>query len=141
MATSARLVGVGVFVLGGLLLFTLGLFMIGDRQMLFAKKFVIYTEFKKITGLQPGAIVRVSGAKAGAITEILPPNTPSEKFRVKLEIAEDLHQLVAPTRSRRSRRKVWSAGAFSGSAQGRPPRCPWPPPRRLPARSRSTSLN
>ena len=39
--------------------------MIGDRQMAFAKKFTIYTEFKKITGLQPGGIVRVSGAKAG----------------------------------------------------------------------------
>ena len=94
MATPARLAGVGVFVLGGLLLFAVGLFMIGDRQMAFAKKFTIYTEFKKITGLQPGAIVRVSGAKAGSITEILPPNRPSEKFRVKLEITEDLHQLV-----------------------------------------------
>src|SRR5688500_20085814 len=68
--------------------------MIGDRQMAFARKFTVYTEFKKITGLQPGAIVRVSGAKAGSITQILPPNTPSEKFRVKLEITEDLHQLV-----------------------------------------------
>ena len=94
MATPARLAGVGVFVLGGLILFTVGLFMIGDRQMAFAKKFTVYTEFKKITGLQPGAIVRVSGAKAGSITEILPPNRPSEKFRVKLEITENLHQLV-----------------------------------------------
>jgi phospholipid/cholesterol/gamma-HCH transport system substrate-binding protein len=94
VATPARLAGVGAFVLGGLVLFSLGLFLIGDRQMAFAKKFTIYTEFKTITGLQPGAIVRVLGAKAGSITEILPPNTPSEKFRVKLEITEDLHQLV-----------------------------------------------
>jgi phospholipid/cholesterol/gamma-HCH transport system substrate-binding protein len=94
MATPARLAGVGVFVLGGLLLFTVGLFMIGDRQMAFAKKFVVYTQFKKITGLQPGAIVRVSGAKAGTITQIIPPATPSEKFRVKVEMTEDLHQLV-----------------------------------------------
>jgi phospholipid/cholesterol/gamma-HCH transport system substrate-binding protein len=36
----------------------------------------------------------VSGAKAGSITEILPPTTPSEKFRLKLELTEDLHQLV-----------------------------------------------
>ncbi len=28
--------------------------MIGDRQMAFAEKFTIYTEFKKITGLQAG---------------------------------------------------------------------------------------
>src|SRR5688572_27714229 len=62
--------------------------------MAFATKFTVYTEFKKITGLQPGAIVRVSGAKAGSITQILPPNKPSEKFRVELEITEDIHQLV-----------------------------------------------
>src|SRR6185295_16762905 len=92
--TPARLAGVGVFVVGGLLLFTVGLFMIGDRQMAFAKKFKVYTEFKKITGLQPGAIIRVSGAKAGAIKQIDPPSTPGGKFRVKLEITEDLHQLV-----------------------------------------------
>ena len=78
MATPARAAGVGVFVVGGLLLFAVGLFMIGDRQMAFAKKVTLYTEFNRITALQPGAIVRVSGAKAGAITEITPPNTPSE---------------------------------------------------------------
>lgn len=94
MATPGRLVGVGVFVLGGLLLFAAGLFMIGDRQMAFAKKFTVYTEFKKITGLQPGAVVRVRGAKAGSITQILPPDTPSGKFRVQFEITQDLHQLV-----------------------------------------------
>jgi phospholipid/cholesterol/gamma-HCH transport system substrate-binding protein len=90
----ARLAGVGVFVLGGLLLFALGLFLIGDRQMAFATKFTVYTEFTKITGLQPGAIVRVSGAKAGSVTQIVPPSSPTEKFRVQLEVIEDLHQLV-----------------------------------------------
>jgi phospholipid/cholesterol/gamma-HCH transport system substrate-binding protein len=92
--SSARLVGIGVFVVSGLLLFGIGLFMIGDRQMAFAKKFVIYTGFTKITGLQPGAIVRVSGAKAGTVKEIVPPSRPSDKFRVKLEITDELHPLV-----------------------------------------------
>jgi phospholipid/cholesterol/gamma-HCH transport system substrate-binding protein len=94
MATPARLAGVGVFVLGGLVLFALGLFMIGDRQMAFTKRFTVYTEFTKITGLQPGAVVRVLGAKAGTIKQILPPNSPGEKFRVRLEVVESLHQLV-----------------------------------------------
>lgn len=94
MAAPARLAGVGAFVIGGLLLFAVGLFMIGDRQMAFAKTFTLYTEFTKVTGLQPGAIVRVSGAKAGSITQILPPATPDDKFRVKLQIVETLHQLV-----------------------------------------------
>jgi phospholipid/cholesterol/gamma-HCH transport system substrate-binding protein len=93
-ATPARLAGVGVFVLAGLVLFAVGLFMIGDRQMAFSKTFTLYAEFAKITGLQPGAIVRVSGAKAGSVKQILPPNSPAEKFRVRLDIREDLHALV-----------------------------------------------
>jgi phospholipid/cholesterol/gamma-HCH transport system substrate-binding protein len=94
VSTPARLAGIGVFVIGGLLLFTIGLFMIGDRQMAFAKKFTIYADFARVTGLQPGAIVRVSGAKAGSVKEIIPPSRPSEKFKVRLEITEELHPLV-----------------------------------------------
>ena len=94
MATPARLAGVGLFVLAGLLLFAIGLFMIGERQLAFARKLVVYTEFSNITGLQPGAIVRVSGATAGSVTDITPPADPDGKFRARVEITEDLHQLV-----------------------------------------------
>jgi phospholipid/cholesterol/gamma-HCH transport system substrate-binding protein len=94
MATPARLAGVGVFVLLGVALFAVALFMIGERQLAFARKFVVYAEFRSITGLQPGAIVRVSGAPAGSVTEIEAPDRPSGKFRARLEITEDLHQLV-----------------------------------------------
>jgi phospholipid/cholesterol/gamma-HCH transport system substrate-binding protein len=118
VATPARLAGVGVFVLGGLLLFTAALFMIGDRQMAFAKKFTVYTEFKKITGLQPGAVVRVRGAKAGSITEILPPNTPSGKFRVKLEITEDLRQLVRTDSLATIETEGLVGGSFLGIGMG-----------------------
>jgi len=89
-----RLVGVGVFVIVGLLLFAVGLFMIGDRQMAFARRFTIYTEFARVSGLQPGSIVRVSGAKGGEVKDIEVPNTPAKKFRVRLEITENLHPLI-----------------------------------------------
>ena len=94
MATPARLAGVGIFVLVGVALFAIALFMIGERQLAFAQKFVVYTEFTTITGLQPGAIVRVSGAPAGSVTGIEAPGGPDDKFRARLEITEDLHQLV-----------------------------------------------
>jgi phospholipid/cholesterol/gamma-HCH transport system substrate-binding protein len=92
--TRERLAGVGAFVIAGVVLFAIAVFMIGDRQMAFSRRVAIYTEFRTITGLQPGAIVRVSGAKAGSVQEIEPPADPSGKFRVRLEITEDLHQLV-----------------------------------------------
>lgn len=94
MASPARLAGVGVFVLGTLLLFGTALFLIADRQMAFARRVVIYTEFSKITGLQPGALVRVSGARAGSVEDIDVPATPAAKFRVRLQIVENLHRLV-----------------------------------------------
>ncbi len=93
-ASPARLAGVGVFVLATLLLFGVAVFMIGDRQNAFTKRFALNTEFAKVTGLQPGAIVRVSGARAGEVTDILPPSQPAGKFRVQMQVTEELHQLV-----------------------------------------------
>ena len=94
MTPSARLVGVGVFIIAGVALFTVALFMIGDRQMAFTRRFTLYTEFARVSGLQPGSIVRVSGAKAGQVKDIEVPNTPAKKFRVRMDITEDLHSLI-----------------------------------------------
>lgn len=94
MASPARLAGVGIFVLGAVLLFGVAVFMIGDRQMAFTRRFELYTEIGKVTGLQPGAVVRVSGARAGEVTEITPPAQPAGKFRIRLQVTEELHQLV-----------------------------------------------
>src|SRR5918992_141939 len=57
--THTRLIGVGAFVIGGILLFAVGLFMIGNRRMLFVDRFQVDAEFAKVTGLQKGAIMRV----------------------------------------------------------------------------------
>src|SRR5919198_3902990 len=117
-AASTRLAGVGVFVLAGLLLFAVALFMIGDRQMAFARKFTIYTQFAKITGLAPGAIVRVAGAKAGEVKAILPPDRPTDKFKVKLEITEDLHPLVRTDSVATIETEGLVGGAFLGVSTG-----------------------
>jgi phospholipid/cholesterol/gamma-HCH transport system substrate-binding protein len=91
---SSKLVGAGAFIVIGLLLFTVGLFMIGERRMLFEDRMVVYTEFAKLGQLQMGAVVRVAGADAGEVTEIAIPSSPAGKFRVKMEIREELHGLV-----------------------------------------------
>jgi phospholipid/cholesterol/gamma-HCH transport system substrate-binding protein len=94
VANPARLAGVGLFVLVAIVLFGVAIFMVGDRHEAFSKKFVVYTEFAKVTGLQDGALVRVSGARGGEVTAIQPPTMPSAKFRVRLEVIEELHELV-----------------------------------------------
>ena len=89
-----RLPIVGAFVVGGLLLFAVGLFLIGDRRMLFSETFEVYAEFSQIAGLQNGATVRVGGMDAGEVESIHIPASPSAKFRVKLRVREDLHGLL-----------------------------------------------
>jgi phospholipid/cholesterol/gamma-HCH transport system substrate-binding protein len=89
-----RLVFVGAFVLLGVLLFAVGLFLIGNRRMLFDHTFGANAEFANIGGLQNGAIVRVAGMDAGEVDEIHVPASPSGRFRVHLRLREDLHPLI-----------------------------------------------
>jgi phospholipid/cholesterol/gamma-HCH transport system substrate-binding protein len=91
---STKLAGAGAFVVLGVLLFTVGLFMIGERRMLFEDRFEVHTEFARLGQLEIGAVVRVGGMDAGEVTEIRIPASPAQKFRVKMELREDLHGLV-----------------------------------------------
>ena len=89
-----RLIGIGVFVAGGILLFVLGLFLIGERRLMFADQFEVSAGFAEISGLQTGAVVRVSGMDAGEVTAIRVPLSPSGRFQVRMRVREDLRQLV-----------------------------------------------
>lgn len=89
-----RLAAVGAFVIGGLLLFAAGLFLIGDRRMLFTDTFRVYAEFKQVAALDTGAKVRVSGADAGEVEEIRVPEGPSGRFRVRMRVRSDLRPLI-----------------------------------------------
>lgn len=91
---SRKLVGAGAFVVAGALLFTVALFMIGERRMLFEDRFDLYTEFARLGQLEVGAVVRVAGMDAGEVLDIRVPASPAEKFRVRMSIREDLHGLV-----------------------------------------------
>ncbi|HEU4927999.1 MAG TPA: MlaD family protein [Vicinamibacterales bacterium] len=89
-----RLAAVGAFVIGGLLLFAAGLFLIGDRRMLFTDTVRVYAEFKQVAALDTGAKVRVSGADAGEVEEIRVPEGPSGRFRVRMRVRSDLRPLI-----------------------------------------------
>src|SRR5436190_10874735 len=84
----------GAFVIGGLVLFGVGLFLIGDRRMLFSKSAEFYTEFAQINALEAGGKVRVWGMDAGEIVEIRVPPGPGSKFRLKLKIVEKMFPVI-----------------------------------------------
>jgi phospholipid/cholesterol/gamma-HCH transport system substrate-binding protein len=85
---------VGLFVLAGLTLFTVGLFLIGNRHEAFARHVDYYAEFMNLAGLTKGSKVQVGGMDAGQVMDIGVPDSPSGRFRVKLRINERLQGLV-----------------------------------------------
>jgi phospholipid/cholesterol/gamma-HCH transport system substrate-binding protein len=85
---------VGIFVIAGLALFAVGLFLVGNRHEAFARHIDYYAEFTNLAGLTKGAKVQVGGMDAGQIVNIGIPDSPSSRFRVELRIDEKLHGLV-----------------------------------------------
>lgn len=85
---------VGVFVLGTIALFAAGLFMIGDRRLLFTGHFEVSTTLAKVTGLEVGTRVRLAGLDAGEVLEIRVPPAPSGRFLVRMRVREDVRPLV-----------------------------------------------
>jgi phospholipid/cholesterol/gamma-HCH transport system substrate-binding protein len=85
---------VGIFVGGCLVLFGVGMFLIGNSNQLFTKSFNVYADFSKITGIQTGGKVRVAGMDAGTVTRIEVPLRPEAKFRIHFRIMEKLHPIV-----------------------------------------------
>ena len=91
---SPRLALVGAFVIGGLLLFAVGLFMIGDRRLLFSEQFEIEADFGNVAGVEISTAVRLSGMPAGEVIGIEIPDAPGGRFVVRMRVREDLHALV-----------------------------------------------
>jgi len=60
----------GIFVSVGLLIFTAGIYFIGQKQQLFNNTFTISGIFKDISGLEVGNNVRFSGINVGVISTI-----------------------------------------------------------------------
>ena len=87
-------VSIGLFVVGGLLLFGIGMIVIGDRHQAFARRTEYYSEFVNLAGLEKGAKVRVAGMDAGKVLAIGVPDSPSSRFRVKWRIDAKLCGLV-----------------------------------------------
>ena len=85
---------VAAFVIVGIFLFGLSLFLIGDQHKAFSHRIDLYTDLANVNGLIPGSHVRVSGYDAGQISHIEIPSRPSGKFRLTLHVDEKLKTLI-----------------------------------------------
>lgn len=131
---SAKAVGAGAFVVIGGLLFAAALFMIGERRMLFEERFTVYTEFARLGQLEPGAIVRVAGINAGEVSDIQVPTSPARKFRVEMEVREDLRPLLRADSVAAIQTEGLVGGVFVNIASGTEQAPPLPEDGTIPSR-------
>ncbi|AUX33722.1 ABC transporter substrate-binding protein [Sorangium cellulosum] len=85
----ARDLKVGLFVLAGLVLSAVVIFLIGDERRLFDSSVEFSTSFSDVQGLKPGAPIRMGGIDIGHVAEVgYGPDPKDTKIYVKLEIVE-----------------------------------------------------
>jgi phospholipid/cholesterol/gamma-HCH transport system substrate-binding protein len=89
-----RYLAVGIFIIAGITLFALGIFLVGSRHEAFSRHVLLYTEFADLDGIAKGSKVQVAGMDAGQVTRIDVPDSPSGHFRVQMKVNEQLHGLV-----------------------------------------------
>ena len=91
---SRRYLAVGIFIIAGVTLFALGIFLVGSRHEAFSRHVLLHTEFADLDGIAKGSKVQVAGMDAGQVTKIDVPDSPSGQFRVQMKVDESLHGLV-----------------------------------------------
>lgn len=110
MRRSARVtwdqVRVGVFLLIGLFLLAVGVFLVGDTGHVFGERYRLVTLMRSAAGLVPGAAVQVAGQSAGQVERIefiAPERRPpsGEAVAVWLAVDREVQALVrADSRAR-----------------------------------------
>jgi len=91
---SRRYLAVGIFIIASVILFALGIFLVGSRHEAFSHHVLLYTEFADLDGITKGSKVQVAGMDAGQVTGIEVPRSPTGHFRVQMKVDEQLHGLV-----------------------------------------------
>ena len=91
---SRRNIAVGIFIIAGLTLFGLGIFLVGSRHEAFTHHVLLFTEFADLDGITKGSKVQVAGMDAGQVTTIDVPQTPNGHFRVQMKVDDQLRGLV-----------------------------------------------
>jgi phospholipid/cholesterol/gamma-HCH transport system substrate-binding protein len=85
-------VRLGMFVVGGLALFVLAIFIIGKQKNLFNPVFKLTSTFYNVSGLQVGNNIRFSGINVGTVDNIKIVNDST--VRVDMLIRKEVHQFI-----------------------------------------------
>jgi phospholipid/cholesterol/gamma-HCH transport system substrate-binding protein len=84
----------GVFIVATLLILAAGVFIIGDKDLLFRSTYHVKTEFQNVVGLDKGADVRVGGIHKGTVKRIDLPRQPDGKVTVVMDLDSTTRNIV-----------------------------------------------
>ena len=83
--TTSEKLKLGIFVIIGLLLFVVAVYLIGNRQNMFVKTFNISANFNNVNGLMQGNNVRYSGINVGTVKTISMVNDSTINVNMVIE--------------------------------------------------------
>jgi phospholipid/cholesterol/gamma-HCH transport system substrate-binding protein len=84
----------GIFIFLGSTLLVIGIFLLGNKDQLFASTFTVKAYFETIEGLRNGASVRFGGIDVGAVKEIKILDDTSGRVEVSMRIKTDIKRFI-----------------------------------------------
>jgi phospholipid/cholesterol/gamma-HCH transport system substrate-binding protein len=89
--TSVRL---GFFIILGIALLVVGVFLIGQKESLFSSTFNVKAYFKDVQGLRSGATVRLSGIDVGTVKNVEIVNDTTGRVAVDMNLQTDIQRFI-----------------------------------------------
>ncbi|MBE3144505.1 MAG: MCE family protein [Planctomycetes bacterium] len=90
----SRAFRLGVFIFGTLSILAAGIFLIGDKQFLFASTYRLKAGFKTVAGLNNGAEIRVGGIHKGIVRQIQLPTQPDGEMTVVMDMESSTRDVI-----------------------------------------------
>jgi phospholipid/cholesterol/gamma-HCH transport system substrate-binding protein len=84
----------GLFIVSALLVFSVGVFLIGDRRLLFSRTYTLTTRVTSVAGLLNGAEVRVGGTSRGTVSRIELPAEPGGTMVIRMKLHRSTRELI-----------------------------------------------
>ena len=90
----SRAFRLGIFIVTSLVILAAGVFLIGDKRLLFRRTYRLEAEFQNVAGLNNGADVRVGGIHLGTVKHISLPASPSGKLTIVMDMANSTKNII-----------------------------------------------
>ncbi|MHB1688031.1 MAG: MlaD family protein [Ignavibacteriaceae bacterium] len=87
-------VRLGVFIILGIVLLVLGIFLVGQKNSLFSSTFEVRAYFKNIQGLRTGTTVRLSGIDVGSVSGVEIMNDTSGRVQVTMNLQTYIKRFI-----------------------------------------------